>query len=359
MAGFFKKLFNALFPEHMTKEEFLAKAKEVHGETYDYSKVRYKDEDTRVTVICPKHGKFLVTPKAHIEGEGCEECKNECVSKYLAYINSPEREKEAAEANSSFIQSVLTDIYAPDTDDAENRYIGDYNDDKTELIKCPKDFSGTYFIPDGVEMISLSAFKNCKDLESVIMPDSVLEIDNNAFRGCTNLTYVKLSDALQSIGWFAFEGCSSLTSILIPDSVEQIGRMAFSGCVNLETIILPKSLKRIDGDTFEGCKSLQKITIHQGVKEIDPHAFKDCVSLTQITIPEGVEHIHSGAFSGCLNVTTITMPKSIRTLDSNTEGIFNGCTNLKEIIVPIGQKERIADLFWENDAPYKALLIEK
>lgn len=336
MAGFFKKLFNSLFPEHMTKEEFIAKAKDVHGNRYDYSKVRYKDEDTRVSITCPKHGKFLVTPKAHIEGEGCEECKKEFISECVDAINTPEAVKRREEEDSTFMKDMLSDIFGPDSEDAEEQYIGEYSDDKTELFKCPDDFSGTY-----------------------TLPRSVLEISSNAFRGCANLTSIKLSDSLEGIGWNAFEGCTGLTSIAIPDSVERISSMVFSGCVNLKDVILPASLEEIDSHTFNGCKSLKTITIPKGVKHIRSYAFKDCTSLTQITIPEGVEHIHSGAFSGCSNVVTITLPKSIRTLDSNKASLFEGCTNLKEIIVPVGQKQRIADLFWENDVPYKALLIEK
>ena len=72
-----------------------------------------------------------------------------------------------------------------------------------------------------------------------------------------------------------------------------------------------------------------------------------------------MEHIHSGAFSGCLNVATISLPESLMTLDANNAGIFEGCDNLREIIVPFGQKQRIADLFEEKDAMYKVLLVEK
>jgi hypothetical protein len=46
-------------------------------------------------------------------------------------------------------------------------------------------------------------------------------------------------------------------------------------------------------------------------------------------------------------------------LDSDRAGVFEGCENLKEIIVPVGHKQRIADLFEEKDAMYKQLLIEK
>jgi len=42
----------------MTTEEFISKAKKVHGDKYDYSLVEYVNNKTRVTIICPIHGEF-------------------------------------------------------------------------------------------------------------------------------------------------------------------------------------------------------------------------------------------------------------------------------------------------------------
>ena len=44
----------------MTTEEFIQKAKAVHGDKYDYSKVEYVNAKTKVCVICPKHGEFYI-----------------------------------------------------------------------------------------------------------------------------------------------------------------------------------------------------------------------------------------------------------------------------------------------------------
>lgn len=55
-------------------EEFIQKAKEVHGEFYDYSKVDYFDSTTPVTIICPIHGEFKQKPAKHLQGHGCEKC---------------------------------------------------------------------------------------------------------------------------------------------------------------------------------------------------------------------------------------------------------------------------------------------
>ncbi len=59
---------------NMTTEEFIAKAKEVHDNKYDYSKTKYVDAKTKVCIICPKHGKFWQTPDAHLAGKGCLKC---------------------------------------------------------------------------------------------------------------------------------------------------------------------------------------------------------------------------------------------------------------------------------------------
>ena len=58
----------------VTKERFIEKAREVHGDKYDYSKVEYVNSTTPVTIICPKHGEFLLTPTSHLCGNGCSEC---------------------------------------------------------------------------------------------------------------------------------------------------------------------------------------------------------------------------------------------------------------------------------------------
>lgn len=55
-------------------DEFIAKAKEVHGEKYDYSKVNYVNAMTKVTIICPTHGEFEMIPMNHIMGQGCPKC---------------------------------------------------------------------------------------------------------------------------------------------------------------------------------------------------------------------------------------------------------------------------------------------
>ena len=51
-----------------TTEQFLNKAKEIHNDKYDYSKVIYVTTKIKVTIICPIHGEFEQRPSAHMFG---------------------------------------------------------------------------------------------------------------------------------------------------------------------------------------------------------------------------------------------------------------------------------------------------
>lgn len=64
----------------MTEEIFLEKAREVHGDKYDYSRMNFKGPDVEVEIICPIHGAFWKKPKYHILGSGCPRCSSKFVS---------------------------------------------------------------------------------------------------------------------------------------------------------------------------------------------------------------------------------------------------------------------------------------
>ena len=58
----------------LTTEEFIKKAQLEHGQLYDYSLVDYKTDKLKVKLICNKHGIFEQTPNVHLNGHGCFKC---------------------------------------------------------------------------------------------------------------------------------------------------------------------------------------------------------------------------------------------------------------------------------------------
>jgi hypothetical protein len=57
-----------------SKEEILKKFDETHGNKYDYSLMEYINIDTKIKIICSKHGIFEQSPYNHIIGQGCPSC---------------------------------------------------------------------------------------------------------------------------------------------------------------------------------------------------------------------------------------------------------------------------------------------
>ena len=70
------KCANSLNAENHTSNTdiFIEKAKLMHLNKYDYSKVKYINNRTKVCIICPEHGEFWQTPDAHLSNKGCPKC---------------------------------------------------------------------------------------------------------------------------------------------------------------------------------------------------------------------------------------------------------------------------------------------
>lgn len=57
----------------LSEEEFLKRAMEIHPE-YDYSKTKFQNVRTKVTITCREHGDFDLTPCHFLGGRGCPSC---------------------------------------------------------------------------------------------------------------------------------------------------------------------------------------------------------------------------------------------------------------------------------------------
>jgi len=55
-------------------EEFIKEAKKIHGDKYDYSKVKYKNTKNKVIIVCKEHGDFEQMPRNHLLGSICHKC---------------------------------------------------------------------------------------------------------------------------------------------------------------------------------------------------------------------------------------------------------------------------------------------
>lgn len=58
----------------LTLDAFVKKAKEIHGNRYNYSKVSFETSSDTVTIICEEHGEFTQRASSHTGGNGCKQC---------------------------------------------------------------------------------------------------------------------------------------------------------------------------------------------------------------------------------------------------------------------------------------------
>jgi len=69
--------------KRLTSAGFILNSKRIHGDVYDYVKIDYINNYTKVEIICPNHGSFYQAPNYHMLGQGCPKCKSSKMEKYI------------------------------------------------------------------------------------------------------------------------------------------------------------------------------------------------------------------------------------------------------------------------------------
>lgn len=143
-------------------------------------------------------------------------------------------------------------------------FTGNYN----TLICYPAASSMTsYTVPNNCIAIEDYAFRNCVNLETLVIGDHVNDIGDSTFLACEALKNVTLGSGIDSIGQFTFSDCTALEEIVIPEGVTAIGYLmeegecgsSFDGCTSLKKIVLPASLTNIYANSFSQCSALTEI----------------------------------------------------------------------------------------------------
>lgn len=214
-----------------------------------------------------------------------------------------------------------------------------------------------------VKVISGSAFKGNKTLESVVIPEGITEIGSEAFSGCTSLADVSFPTTLTVLADSAFSNCpikdliingdftSYSTAAFNTDAVESItfgGKATVipakmcKGMKNLKAVTISDSVTEISASAFENCTSLTAIEIPDSVKKIGDYAFYGCTALASADIGNGVETIGERAFyayPGGIPLTDLTLGSSLREIGNEafTYATIQGALELPDSLEVIGQ----------------------
>lgn len=137
-----------------------------------------------------------------------------------------------------------------------------YTKDKKRLIVCSQSCTGSFDVPEGVEVIGRHAFL-ASQIKEIHLPQSLKKIDDLAFARAKNLKAVTGGDSLISIGNSSFFECASLDTMPLPETLRFIGDSAFSSTA-LKTVHLPAHLLHVGNCSFSGVTAVSMATYIPG-----------------------------------------------------------------------------------------------
>lgn len=192
----------------------------------------------------------------------------------------------------------------------------------------------TIVIKSGVTSIGSSAFKGCKEVNSVEIPNSVIKIGESAFQNCKGITSFTINDKVSTIEPSTFYGCSNLATLIIGKSVTSIGHNNFVFC-GLKDIYcyaeaVPFASKAFEGADVDGHPEV--ITLHVPANSIKDYQaeypwknFKEIVALEDTgicSVESDNEIIETYSLRGEKLNNLSKGIKIIRTKDGQTKKVF-------------------------------------
>lgn len=240
-------------------------------------------------------------------------------------------------------------------------------------------------------VIPHKVFEGCESLTEVTIPEQVTKIFEGAFKDCVNLEKVvipgdtEIIDGTEDGDYPVFHNCPKLTIYgykgskaeqyakdhdipfveLKEPEVETTGEFDYivydNGDVaivkylkNEKEVIVPTSINdyyitkigsyKADDKIIGafGGKDVEKVTLPDTVTEIYMVAFFDCQKLREINLPDSLEKIGGGAFAGTA-LESVTIPGGVATIPDHcfTE------SPMTELTIKDGVKEIQGTAFWK------------
>lgn len=172
-----------------TNNDFISKAKEVHGDKYNYDKTNYEYSNQKVIITCPIHGDFMQTPNDHIAGRGCPKCREskgeKYVNEFLTNNNIKFTPQYTFEDCSSISQRgactlLPFDFYLPDYNtcieyDGKQHFEPVFGIKSFESVQRTDKLKTNYCKDNGIKLIRIPYTMNLNDVDDYIT--SELDID--------------------------------------------------------------------------------------------------------------------------------------------------------------------------------------
>ena len=242
--------------------------------------------------------------------------------------------------------------------------------------------------PENVVSIGKYTFQQCSSLQNISISEGLVSIGNYAFYQCSSLNEISLPDSVNSIGTGAFKDCVELKSLKLPASLTNVPASIISDTL-IESITIPASVTSINTTAFSKAYKLREFIVEEGNENFSvrdgilfssetPYILPNvlCGDDETWTVPEYFTSLPSQFFA-YKTAGTVVIPSTVTEMVSSylfknsrikeviietpfteihsymynyshLEKIvlpdlvtyigayaFNGCSNLKEIIIPV------------------------
>lgn len=99
--------------KRLTISDCIERFRGIHGDKYDYSKMKYINIRTKVCIICPEHGEFWQTPQKHMSGQGCPKCKRSHMENDISMLLTNNNIEFIGQKKFSWLGLQSLDFYLP------------------------------------------------------------------------------------------------------------------------------------------------------------------------------------------------------------------------------------------------------
>lgn len=269
-----------------------------------------------VAIVCVFAVSFVACSKKDAVSSGAATGADGATSQEVTKADKKAEEKKAkAEAKKAKeSKKGSSKVKLPTTPNAEEDFIVELTGDGTgAIVTGYKGKSGAVYIPATIQGLPVQKvyWSSDNEVTAIVVSD-----------GCTDF----------SLNWKNTTS-SSIKYISLPDSVTEYGGLEDTSITEFE---VPAGVKKVE----KLPTTLEKISFRGTPEEIDFEAFKNNTNIKTFTLPDSIKGIASSAFENCIALESINLPASLEWIGSGGYGTntgtatFNGCSNLKEIIIP-------------------------
>jgi hypothetical protein len=248
--------------EAKTTEQFIEEATLIHDGEYDYAKVIYINNHTKVDIICQYHGVFSQKPNNHLSGQGCFKC--------FGIVKLDIK---------TFIERAIK-VHGDKYDYSKSVYVNDYT---PIIIICKVDGHGEFNQSHNAHFhksqgCSKCAGNNKKTTEEFITKSNIIhdnKYDYSKSEYLGNKILVEISCPIENHGAFwqrpcdhyRYEGCNSCTNsgyskaqIKWLDEIAELEGISIRHALNH-----PRGEKRICGYKVDGfCEETNTVYEYNG-----------------------------------------------------------------------------------------------